>query len=103
MADRELKIKSGVLKRLSKELAFYKKEVTQLEQKLSDAAADQRRLNDLLEESRAASAAVQTRASSAFEDLQAILDSASEDIANSEEYAAAKQLIAEVGDSVSSH
>ena len=98
---RQLKIKTGVVKRVNKELSMYEKEVEDGEKKLivmessSQDPYDIKKFKEVVDESRSMVPDSKNRLRKALEDLDRLLEIA--DLENTEEYKQAK----EIRDSVS--
>ncbi|XP_058809080.1 tubulin-specific chaperone A [Phymastichus coffea] len=95
---RTLKIKTGVVKRLTKEKVTYEKEVT-LQQERVDKLKEQdkdkhviKKQEEVLQESLMMIPDCQRRLVKAFEELKNIIDS-EQDLIESEEYAEAKKVL----------
>jgi tubulin-specific chaperone A len=93
---RQLKIKTGVLRRLSKEQKMYEREVLDF----TNAIASSSQQMQCLEESKAMVRDTSVRLEKAFVDLEELVESASkeegEKIAEKEEFVNAKAMVEEV-------
>ncbi|KAL5257758.1 hypothetical protein ACHWQZ_G012623 [Mnemiopsis leidyi] len=93
---RQLKIKTGVVKRLSKELVMYEKEVTDGEAKLvqmkesGQDAYDIKKYTEVVAESRAMVPDCRNRLKKAVQDLDILLEDTS--LSEAEEYKAAQEI-----------
>eukprot|EP01147_Barroeca_monosierra_P004054 gene4054-6473_t len=103
MADprlRQLKIKTGVVKRLAKEQEYNHKEIAQQEKRIETFKAENRDEYDIkkqyevLEECKMMVPDTQQRLKIAFDDLKAILDGAAE-LKDTDDYKTAQQVLAE--------
>merc|ERR1712076_353256 len=100
MADprlKDLRIQAGVVKRTAKELSFYNKEADDLRNQISKMKADNEdefyigKRNELLQETVNTSEDSIRRLKIAVEKLEMLTTNSSEDLAESKEFAAAKE------------
>lgn len=99
---RQLKIKTGVVKRLDKEKKSYEKETVQLEEKLAKMRSEGRdeyeikKAVEVLEESRMMVPDCQRRLTAAVEELKALVQ-AHQELAETEEFKASQEQLEAVG------
>lgn len=97
---RQIKIKTGVVKRLAKEKSAYQQECVKEEQKVEKMKTDGKDSHDIkkqqevLEESRAMIPDCQRRLAVAWDDLSRLLETEG-DLKEAVEYAAAEQILEE--------
>jgi tubulin-specific chaperone A len=97
---REIKIKSGVVKRLAKEKVSYEKEAEKMQEKLEKMKADDpedyaiRKQTELLEESRSMVPDCQRRLVAAYDELLKYMDN-EKDLRDTAEYQAAQVILDE--------
>jgi len=97
---REIKIKSGVVKRLAKEKVSYEKESEKMEEKLEKMRSDDpddymlKKQQELVEESRSMVPDCQRRLVSAWDDLSRMLDD-EQDLRETAEYQTASEILQE--------
>ncbi|XP_031573174.1 tubulin-specific chaperone A-like [Actinia tenebrosa] len=98
---RQLKIKTGVLKRLSKEKTMYEKEVVDQGQKVEKMKAEGKDSHDVnkqievLEESKIMIPDCKRRIKTAYEDLKNLVSESEKDLDGSEELKQAKAILGE--------
>ncbi|CAH3109574.1 unnamed protein product [Porites lobata] len=98
---RQLKIKTGVLKRSSKEKVMYEKEVvdqTAKVEKMKEEKKDEHDIKkqiEVLEESKVMIPDCKRRIKTAYLDLQELVTKTENDLGDTEEYKTAKQLLEE--------
>lgn len=98
---KQLKIKTGVVKRIHKELVYYKKEMDKEQAKVEKLIAagadphDLKQAENVLQESAMMIPESRQRLEAALADLQSYLAENAEDVSGTEEETAAKDIIAE--------
>ncbi|XP_064391261.1 tubulin-specific chaperone A-like [Halichondria panicea] len=102
MAERQLKIKTGVVKRLFKEKQMYEKEVVDQEEKVEKMKVDGKdeydikKQGEVLQESRSMVPDCQRRLEAARIDLTRCVESYDEDLKETATYKAAQEILATV-------
>ncbi|XP_070541816.1 tubulin-specific chaperone A-like [Ptychodera flava] len=98
---RQIKIKTGVVKRLNKEKAMYEKEVVDQDEKIKKMEADGKdeydikKQKEVLQESKQMIPDCKKRLATAHSELTTMVEN-EKDLAETEEYKAAQEILAEV-------
>ncbi|KXJ16104.1 tubulin-specific chaperone A [Exaiptasia diaphana] len=99
--QRQLKIKTGVVKRLGKEKTMYEKEVVDQSKKVEKMKEENKDEHDIkkqievLEESKTMIPDCKRRLKTAYEDLKNLIDETRTDLAETEEFKQANQMLEE--------